>query len=317
MINTLGGYSHIAFTQVYSGINRAFGGQPYAIRQFCSYVFSCVKSLRKPNEVYEVSAATFDNLLKEFGNSAAGNILCETILQHLKIFSNEFELLKRLALSHDYARKLHEEKSLIDADHLEKYGLIEYDRMTHYVTFKINLIKEYIQKNERKKPMDMSDEERTRYIQDNVAACEKKLKAYIRNYYTYLSIESTGRSVIKKFISARKILVNSAAHIKSDPDTCDFSDYFDHKKYIFYFSTVRMIIVENWDTLGKKIESVGISKSKFTSCMEELNAGRNDADHYDAEDKDAPPNWKISDETIKAFCAAIELFDKFFVACNL
>lgn len=40
MLNTLGGYSNVAFSNIYSEINRAFGGQPYAIRQFGLFVFN-------------------------------------------------------------------------------------------------------------------------------------------------------------------------------------------------------------------------------------------------------------------------------------
>lgn len=106
MINTLGGYSNIGFSNVYSEINGAFGGQPYAIRQFCSYVFERVKEYRQINEVYEVGKATIENLLLEFQNSAEGTSLCEIILQHLTIYKDEYEMLKGMALAPEKTGKL-------------------------------------------------------------------------------------------------------------------------------------------------------------------------------------------------------------------
>ena len=51
--------------------------------------------------------------------------------------------------------------------------------------------------------------------------------------------------------------------------------------------------------------------------MEDLNAGRTDADHYDAEDMTAPDEWEIDDFTIRAFELALETMEKVFSACNL
>lgn len=318
MINTLGGYSNIDFSQIYVDINRAFGGQPYAVRQFCAYLFDNVKKYRVPHEVYKVSKATFSALLMEFNNSDKGIQLFDTILQHVAIYRDEYEMLKRIALSPEkYNLIRHEEISLID--HIEKYGLIEYDKATFFVTFNIQAIQDYIRKMSQKAPSDMNNDERRQYIQEKVMICEKKLKKYILNYYTYNGDEVAGRKMIQKLMQGKRpvVVVNKKAIPIPDPLTCKFKDFFDHSKYIIYFSTLKIIIVNNWSNLGRSFQKNSISLDKFKVCMEDLNAGRNDADHYDAEDMSCPDDWEIETKVMQAFCTAYNTMEMFFDSCNL
>ena len=49
-----------------------------------------------------------------------------------------------------------------------------------------------------------------------------------------------------------------------------------------------------------------IDKNKFSIYMDDLNAGRNDADHYDAEDTNkCPEDWEIEDTTMQNFVVAL------------
>ena len=54
MLNTLGGYGNIDFSQIYVNINCSFGGQPYAVRQFCAYLFDKVKMYCVLHEMYKI-----------------------------------------------------------------------------------------------------------------------------------------------------------------------------------------------------------------------------------------------------------------------
>lgn len=184
MINTLGSYSDIGFTNVYPIINKAFGGQPYAIRQFCAYVFDNVKSNRNHIDIYEVSQATVDNLLIKFNISNHGRSLYETILQHVRTYyKNEYMKLEELAHTSKQFNVV-ENIDIQIIDHLEKYGLIEYDSGTKFVTFKINSIKEFLCGVSLKEPLVMDNDERRRYVQDFVAKFEKTLKDHILTYYS-------------------------------------------------------------------------------------------------------------------------------------
>jgi hypothetical protein len=306
MINTLGGYSDIGFTNVYPSINNTFGGQPYAIRQFCAFVFDKVKSLRSHVEPYEVSQATIDNLLEVFNNSSYGHGLYETILQHVRTYyKNEYIMLEKMAHS-PYQYNIIESKERQVIDHLEKYGLIEYDSGTCYVAFKINSIKDFLCEI-TKNPIDMDNHERRRYIQDFVAEFERKLKKHIFTYYDVNAKQTDGRKILSKYLDSNKKYA-----LTIDMNSCKFIELFEHKKFIFYFSSLKKIISDKWTTLGVKFQNAGISKDRFRICMDDLNAGRTDADHYDAEDLDSCPNqWDIDDATIKRFQIAQETLDIF------
>ena len=319
MINTLGSYSNVAFNNVYSEINRAFGGQPYAIRQCCAYMFEQIKSKRSKHEPYDFTKATSEALIEEFCNDAKGVELFKTILLYISIYKDEYKMLKQIALSPEKYRSI-AAKDIRLIDHLEKYGIIEYDRRTNYIAFSIKKLQEYLQKTERKNPSDMDNEERRHFVQDNVARCEKKLKKYILNYFTYTTGGTTaGRKVLLKDYGTKyaNIAVNPKAKPVPDPNTCKFKDFFDHDLFLLYFSSIKKIIGDNWGTLGNAISDCGISQAKFRSSMEDLNAGRTDADHYDAEDMTAPDEWEIDHSTIRAFELALETMEKIFDACNL
>ena len=313
MINTLGMYSNIAFTNVYHQINDAFGGQPWAIRQFCSYVFKEVKDKRTPPQVYEVTKPTCENLLKQFKNTAPGITLCKTILQHLRIYQAEYAMLKNIALSPEKYNSFFG-NDVILIEHLQKYGLIEYDPDTGYVTFKIDIIRDYICKTELKKPEDMDNNERRRFVQDGIAQCEKKLKRFLIGYYQYAKSVQAGRALF--FDEKGKCILK--AHKGVDVDSCKFEDFFDHQKFDFYFSKLKQLISNNWDEIGPQFESQGISKEKFMACMEDLNAGRTDADHYDPENSsDTPDSWEIDDMTFDSFRSAFATMNKFFESKGL
>ncbi len=83
---------------------------------------------------------------------------------------------------------------------------------------------------------------------------------------------------------------------------------------IFCVSTLSGFITDNWGALGQKLENFKISKERFKVCMSDLNAGRNDADHYDPEDMEPPPDgiWEIDDKTLKSFMVANDTFTEFF-----
>ena len=84
-----------------------------------------------------------------------------------------------------------------------------------------------------------------------------------------------------------------------------------------YFSAIKWIISNNWKSLGKAISGCGITKTKFEACMEDLNAGRTDADHYDPEDMTCPDGWEISDHIMQEFISAYKTMETIFIKLNL
>ena len=316
MLNTLGAYSNVAFNDIFVDINRTFGGQPYAMRQFCAFMFEHVKQFRLPGKVYEISKPTFSALVSEFNNSGKGNEVFATILQHLTIFKEENEMLKKFALTPGKYKKVdRDDVSIID--HLIKYGLIEYDPSTCFIDFTISGLKDYICRTETKSPSDMTNDERRRYVQDKVKDCERKLKRYIIQYFIYHGGDAAGKSFMQKCLTSRHISVNLKCKPTPDATSCNFTDFFDHKMFIMYFSKLKTIIKSNWLTLGKTINDAGMTEEQFCVFMDQLNAGRTDADHYDPEDPTCPDEWQIDDKTMDAFVAAyrefVDLFNKLHI----
>ena len=329
MINTLGGYSNLDFSDVYSQINDAFGGQPWSIRQFCSYVFKSVRNNRQPDRPYRISRATCTNLLRQYNNSATGIEMCKTILQYLnKLYPIEYQLLGKLALNPD-AHSIVLADEIVSVDHLKKYGLIEHDYSRGDVAFRIGIIRDYMCKVLSKDPKEMTNDERRRFVQDRVAICEKKLKALVRDVYLVSGEagENAGVTMIRQYVNIdkngnpRKIQFPCQPLIPKgiDPYNCQFSDFFDHKKCTFYFSTLSTMIVKScWSILSPKFTAVKMSRDNFSTYMKDLNAGRTDADHYDAEDMSSTPlNWEIDDITLQAFSTAYAKLENFFKVCGL
>lgn len=120
---------------------------------------------------------------------------------------------------------------------------------------------------------------------------------------------------MRGFVKNGKIIPKHNAVPVLDPNTCPLDDFFDHNKFIFYFSTLKTIITSNWSTLGRSIESSGIKKDRFRIYMEDLNAGRSDADHYDAEDMNPPTKWEIDDNTLQKFTVAYTTIKPFLDNC--
>ena len=309
MINQLGSYSNIAFNNVFTEINNAFGGQPYPIRQFCAFVFERVKKQRKHHELYEVSKPNFEVLHDEFCQSEKGYQLCKTILQHIAIYKPEYDLLCDLALSPEKHRTLSPDTTT-PIDHLEKYGIIEYDRRTSHAAFKIHALQDYIVRTQNKSPRSMDNDERREHIQHAVAECEKKLKTQILRYYITNGLQQDGKNLLlgTNPTTGKPYVIKT----KNCPDTFVFKDLFDHSRFIMYFSTLRDIFYNNWSTLGKSFQNFGISKEKFYLLMNALNAGRTDADHYDAEDLTLPDEWEIDDLTIDTFTTAYNTMREYF-----
>ena len=313
MINTLGGYSNIAFDNVYVDINRAFGGQPYAIRQFCSFAYESVKHWCNTTEPYQLSIPKFRQELEEFNQSVQGEGLIQTILEHITIYRDEYNALKRIALSPEKFQCVGlENKRLID--HLEKYGIIEYDSKNETATFRIDSVRAYLVKNETKDPMDMNNDDRRRHVQDAVAKCETSLKTYILNVLLYnTSIDRNQfRNYIKNFVEP-----NEAYHGPKTKDNCTLADFFEHDIFKFYFIRIKKVITNKWFVFGPPFEECSINRGRFESYMDDLNAGRTDADHYDARDMTCPDEWQIDNDTMFKFMIAAKEMEKFFKANNV
>jgi hypothetical protein len=254
----------------------------------------------------------FDSLIVDFCNSQKGKDLFQTILEHIeKYYKDEYETLKKIAFNPQKNSIIGKEDGR-SIDHLVKYGLIDYDKTSDFISFRIHALQNYIKETEEKRPEDMDNDERRRYVQDKIVICERKIKEFIRDYYIRTGDEDRGRNML-----AGRIQPNKQYMPLLDPLKCRFEELFDHKKFIMFFSELKKIINSNWAYLGRAFENKGMDRSQFNASMNDLNAGRTDADHYDPEDGIYPNDWIISDTVLRSFMVAYERFDNIFRSLHL
>lgn len=135
--------------------------------------------------------------------------------------------------------------------------------------------------------------------------------------FTY-NRQLNAKNVLMGYVSSKKITVNPKANPVPNPATCPIKDFFNHKLFIIYFSTLKTIIVNQWSICSSDFTGCGISKANFSTYMEDLNAGRTDADHYDPESSDTcPDDWEITDTVLQSFIAACNKIETIFSSLGL
>jgi hypothetical protein len=160
----------------------------------------------------------------------------------------------------------------------------------------------------RKDPLSMSNDERRRYVQDFVAEFETRLKSHIFTYYKTTGQENGFPVQLRSFFKS-----NPIQKPPIDPNTATLKELLDHKKFILHFSTLRKVYVKFWTTLGQVFTGDSIDQNSFIKYMNELNAGRTDADHYTPSELRLPTDaWDIDDDTIQRFILAKNKMENVF-----
>ena len=290
MLNVLGGYSNVAFDEVYQDIWSIFGGQPFAMRQFSSYLFEKVKDQREKGKLYQIKRAAVQRYYQQYIDSQEGVNLCQQILQYIRVFETEYKTLNQIALVAKGDREIYG-KEIQNIDHLKKYGLLEYDESTGSVIFKQEIIEEYLLRVNEKDPKMMSEREYRQYVQDKIEYCETQMKKYIYGYYLYSGKPEVLRKYFYEGIQDGRSSLEKIDR-NSDPMKCDLRDLFDIQKYKLYFSELKKLILADWTGVGSLFSNYNftkkrrMNKSDFGRMMDLLNDGRINADHYGIDNLD-------------------------------
>ena len=187
----------------------------------------------------------------------------------------------------------------------------------NHITFNNETVTYYIQRNETKELEDMNNTERRQFVQGEVAECEKKLKQFVQNKlssYDHINNIDQARQILynPKRSENSFVILKKEYQGKIDPYTCEFKVYFDHRVFAMYFSKLKLLISKYWHVFGSAFQMCSINKERFETYMDDLNAGRTDADHYDAQNMYCPDDWEIDDITMKKFKIAADEMKKFF-----
>lgn len=293
MLDTLGGFSNIGFSQIYKNINDTFGGQPFVIRQFCAFMFEQVKDLRNGIDTYQISMPTFEHCKEQFENSGRGARIFGTMLENIENFyPDEYSLLCKMAHNPSEYRIMLPNQA-ITIDHLEKYGLIEYDRTTNTVKFLIEALQRYLSQISEQDPLSMNQKQRKTYINENATKYEGAFKRFLLFKCMYDS-GTNWRGILRSFTQ------------KPIEDNMSFDYYFsrDHKLTL---GDIKSLINKSWAQLSNDFSNFGISRDNLNTYLQYIIEARNKADHNGA----IPAENSIPDSVIENFKHGITHLESF------
>jgi len=299
MINRLGVYMQLSFDEeVCMQMTRDFGGQPFVIRKFCSYVNSYLKekNYKKPRKIEH---ALYNSIKNDFNKAGKLNSYFDMIINVLKKnYQKEYDILVNIALENYY-----EIESLKNKDtyisHLIGYGLIERKEEMLF-DFKYETLKNHLISENKFKKEDKTDEEKLNEINKRVRNAEFKLQEIVKNRL----MKELGRDKAKKCILDT---LKTSNHYKK-MDYYGFKEYFNNYTFEEIFeksdvetllSTLIYLIIKpiNWPMFKDYFEP----KNEFEMHMNTIKAMRNREAH--------PKKERIDINTFKGFRASMDWFE--------
>ena len=267
MVNKLGAYMGLTFDKyVCTQLTTDFGGQPFVIRKFCSYVNAHVKKHERKKPL-TITKASYDLIKNDFMKTGELDDYFEMIMTVLmKSYQKEYDILINLALE-DYAviNELPNRETLIS--HLTGYGIVERDG--EILGFKYDTLKYYLVSENKFKRKNMSSEDRIAEVNARARIAERELK----------NIAKAGLVMGLGEEKARKAVLNELGENaeKYGYGGLSYGDLFSSLDVHKYFSTYINIIRSNWPWFRNTFAS----RSDFEMHMKVLLNMRNFGAHPD------------------------------------
>lgn len=259
MVRRLGKLMGMDFDEyVYTQLTEDFGGHPYLIRHVCSVIHLVAQSQRP----VEVGKVLYEKAKKQFLRE--GRRYFEMILTVLKQFySDEYEMLKFLALGD---KKSFDEFAISDpsyTDHLTGYGIIELQ--DDEFVFRVDALKEFIAQEARFQRLNLTEGEKWAEISERRNKLEPQLRLLCRNMLqAFFGAADAKQKVLDLFGKPRNA---SLAGL-------EYADLFSPNKGQIYFEDLRKLISKYWDCF-KNI--LGPDQSKVLRHLGFINEFRADA----------------------------------------
>lgn len=271
MIETLSSYMGIYFEEeIFTYLTREFGGHPFLIRQACSFIKPIVDNL--PSRT--VDRLTYETAMTQFSESRAGSF-CEMVIGVLaQHYPDEYTMLTYLARGDiaDFNDLAASDASY--TNHLIGYGIISKSDVGY--DFKIDAVKRHLEKKEKFRKINMTNEEKLSEIglrRNDVEVRLRKLVAQVLK--TKLGEESSREQILRKHDKKNRDKYNKLS----------YKDLFNPNKHEIYFNDLREIIRRNWVECFSSIFLEDVEK--FNSRMTILNSiGRSDAHAKNVTDAD-------------------------------
>lgn len=230
MVRKLGRLMGIKFEEeIYTHLVEDYGGHPFLIRRVCSKI-----AQMNPTRPVDIDRQKYKSA-KELFNLE--NLYFEMILDVLKQFyKDEYELLTMLA-NNDLASFqffVREDPSVIS--HLLGYGIIK--ESSGIYDFKIDAIKEYLQRKSAKHLSLQTDKEKWSYLCTERNALETELRKMVR---------ITIRMIYKNETEAKEYIVKKIYGNKAEYRSKKYADLFDSRTGLIYWKNLTDLINANWD----------------------------------------------------------------------
>jgi hypothetical protein len=266
MINTLGGYMGISFTDsIAAELTDDCGGHPYLIRLLCSQINKYIRE-QKLERPITVSKGIYEKVLLEFEKSGDAEGFYLMILNILQsCYLKEYNALKILATEGD--AQLVQTMDNMALLHLHGYGLIEDNAGNLSIRFET--IKRFLQGKYKFERKNLSIEEQKNEINVRFDAAEQKLRSIIKDTLRTVRGSSEAHQIV---LDAMRDNNAVAPHIVSKAENLTYKQLFDPTVNSGCFFTVLINIVEKNYPLFENVFETDVNT--VVSSLRKLNRAR-------------------------------------------
>lgn len=267
MVRTLGRIMGLRLDEtLYAKLIEDFGGHPFLIRQFCSYLNKLYITLERPIDVIRIQ---YEKAKESFYDNNSQYV--EMVLEVLKRFyRDEYDMLCFLAVG-DY--KIFNEfakESTIYTNHLIGYGIItksgdEYD-------FRFDAIKSYLKMKNKYKKINLTIEEKWNELCERRNNMEINLRKIVR-MQLYAKYNNSAKEIILSIMESRR---------REKYKNKKLDELLNANQSEIYLEDLRKIIIKEWNVFSNLF---GSNQKEFESSMTFINKlGRSDTHAKDIND---------------------------------
>ncbi len=266
MINTLGGYMGIHFTDnIAAALTDDCGGHPYLIRLLCGQINKYIRE-QKMEKPITVSKGIYEKALCEFETSNEAEGFYMMILNILQsCYIKEYNALKILATEGD--SQLSQTLGNTELLHLHGYGLIENNAGNLAIRF--DTIKRFLQGKYRFERKGLSIEDQKLEINVRFDAAEQKLRSIVKD--TMRTILGAAEAKEAFWAAMRDNRAVSSSMLDSARELT-YKQLFDPTvNHGCFFSVLITVIGNNYSLFSKVFEC---DQASTTSKLRILNRAR-------------------------------------------
>ena len=260
MVRQLGRFMGIKFEEIiYSKLFEDYGGHPFLIRQFCSFLHENSNSERP----LKVDKPLYLKLRKEFKTHSFQYL--DMIVSVLKEFyPDEYDMLKFHSQGDTKAFEDFASDNSSLVVHLKGYGLIS--QSSNGYCFNISALSDFIKSKNKFENWNLTQEEQISEISGQRNQLEKKLRIVICNgLRTSYGSDKARNQVLKSLPKERSAKL----------ETNELSSLLSKDASPLYLSDLKNLISREWQIFQNIFE---IEKNKILLWLEEINEfGRPDA----------------------------------------